>query len=323
MRNILCSTSEEPARTNEPDSAGGAGVPGGLAESALGGMLSTLVRKYGNESGAELCKVLRSPWTAAGPLAGWRGARRPARTRASAPPTESITVIPNVSSKEPARTTEGRAGSGWACIAVLAMALPMAALADVTNTQTISSGQHVSLDAGTILSSGGDLAFTGTSITPQGTAEFNSYGTGGAVLYGTLVQATLEFAASYNVTPISGGSLVAGEVFAVFTNGANYAKVWIMAVSSTSLTIEYYTYEAATGGNTPTITAVQDAGGYTANVAEGSIFVVKGANLSGSGYFATTYPLPPTFMNTSIMFTPLTGGAQPRCTSSISTIRTV
>lgn len=185
----------------------------------------------------------------------------------------------------------------------------MAALADVTNTQTISSGQHVSLDAGTILSSGGDLAFTGTSITPQGTAEFNSYGTGGAVLYGTLVQATLEFAASYNVTPISGGSLVAGEVFAVFTNGANYAKVWIMAVSSTSLTIEYYTYEAATGGNTPTITAVQDAGGYTANVAEGSIFVVKGANLSGSGYFATTYPLPPTFMNTSIMFTPLTGGS--------------
>jgi hypothetical protein len=41
--------------------------------------LSTHVRKYANESGAELCKVGRSPWTApwtaAGPPAGLYGTR--------------------------------------------------------------------------------------------------------------------------------------------------------------------------------------------------------------------------------------------------------
>src|SRR3984885_9855138 len=193
-------------------------------------------------------------------------------------------------------------------IAALALAFPAAALADVTNTQTISSGQHGSLDAGTIVSSGGDLAFTGTSITPQGTAEFNSsYGAGGATLYGILIQATLEEASSYNVIPITGSSLVVGEVFGVFTSGSNYAKVLILAVSSNSLTIEYYTYEAATG-NTPTITAVQDAGSYTANIAEGSMFVVKGTNLSASGFFQFGFPLPTTSNGVQIAFTPAAGG---------------
>ena len=37
---------------------------------------------------------------------------------------------------------------------------------------------------------------------------------------------------------------------------------------------------------TPVITAVLDAGGYTANIAAGSVFVVKGSNLCGASVTA-------------------------------------
>lgn len=60
---------------------------------------------------------------------------------------------------------------------------------------------------------------------------------------------------------------------------------------------------------TPTITAVQDAGGYTSNIAEGSIFVVKGSNLSASGYNASGFPLLTTYNNVKVTFTPVAGGA--------------
>src|SRR5262249_23162110 len=42
----------------------------------------------------------------------------------------------------------------------------------------------------------------------------------------------------------------------------------------------------------PSITDVLDAGGYTANIAQGSIFVVKGSNLSASGFTQFSFPLP-------------------------------
>lgn len=63
---------------------------------------------------------------------------------------------------------------------------------------------------------------------------------------------------------------------------------------------------------TPTITAVQDAGSYTANIAEGSIFVVKGSDLSSSGFNSFTFPLPTTSTasdKVKITFTPTAGGA--------------
>jgi uncharacterized protein (TIGR03437 family) len=64
------------------------------------------------------------------------------------------------------------------------------------------------------------------------------------------------------------------------------------------------------GTTTPTITAVLDAGGYTKNIAEGSIFVVKGSNLSASGFKQYGFPLPTvtTADNVKITFTPASGG---------------
>jgi uncharacterized protein (TIGR03437 family) len=196
-------------------------------------------------------------------------------------------------------------------IAVLALAFPIAALADFSNTQTISSGGYVNLTNGATASSGADLLFSGTSITPQGSAAIYNLGALGqeaSVEYGSLTSGSLSFF-KYTTTPISGTSLVAGEIFLVQGNLGYYTKVWITAVSSSSLSLQYDTFGAPAGGNTPTITAVDDAGSYTPTIAQGSMFVVKGNNLSGSGYQQTGYPLPQSFMGSSIAFTPLTGGS--------------
>ena len=65
---------------------------------------------------------------------------------------------------------------------------------------------------------------------------------------------------------------------------------------------------------TPVITAVLDAGGYTANIAAGSVFVVKGSNLCGASVTATapysTSALGPAGSSgSSIQLTPAGGGA--------------
>ncbi len=61
--------------------------------------------------------------------------------------------------------------------------------------------------------------------------------------------------------------------------------------------------------NAPTITEVSDAATYTKNIAQGSIFIVKGSNLGGSGYNPMSFPLPTTSGGIKITFTPTSGGA--------------
>jgi uncharacterized protein (TIGR03437 family) len=68
----------------------------------------------------------------------------------------------------------------------------------------------------------------------------------------------------------------------------------------------------SSGGPTPpTVTAVLDAGSYTSSVAAGSIFVVKGTNLSDTGYASFGFPLPQQSPsgNVQISFAPAGGGS--------------
>ena len=63
-------------------------------------------------------------------------------------------------------------------------------------------------------------------------------------------------------------------------------------------------------GATPRITAVVDAGAYTANISQGSVFVVKGTNLCASGTVYGTLPYSTSPLNgVKITFTPVSGGA--------------
>lgn len=64
----------------------------------------------------------------------------------------------------------------------------------------------------------------------------------------------------------------------------------------------------ALSAQTPTITAVLDGAGLTENLAQGTVFVVKGTNLCSAGLFQGTAPLYPTILNNvRITFTSLGG----------------
>jgi len=60
--------------------------------------------------------------------------------------------------------------------------------------------------------------------------------------------------------------------------------------------------------NTPTITQVVDAAAYGSSIAQGSIFIVKGTNLSPSGFTQFGFPLPATSGGVTVNFTAASGG---------------
>lgn len=67
-----------------------------------------------------------------------------------------------------------------------------------------------------------------------------------------------------------------------------------------------------TGGSggppTPTITTVGSSADYATTIAQGSLFIVKGTNLSPSGNVFSSFPLPTTANGVTLTFTPASGG---------------
>lgn len=175
-------------------------------------------------------------------------------------------------------------------IAAAALALPIGA----------SAGTNLNLDTGAAVGSGGDIGYTGSGIAPQGNAALFPTGAGGAVAFAEYSQAILsELGAAYTKTAITGSSLVVNEVIAVQTNGGNYAKLLITAVSSASISLQYQTYGGANASGTVTLTAGSSGGsgaptitqilnnyglvpaGFTnSGIAQGSLFIIKGSGLA-------------------------------------------
>src|SRR5579862_6792628 len=149
-------------------------------------------------------------------------------------------------------------------IASIAFLFPLAAWANISGTATLPAGTGFSFDKGEMVGSGGDILFAGNSITLEGAATVFDFGKD-ATGFNSLVAAGLTAipASVYNQAPISGSSLVVNEVFAVHTTGGNYAKALITAVSASSLSFKYTTFDASTsgggggGGGAPSVTEVR------------------------------------------------------------------
>jgi uncharacterized protein (TIGR03437 family) len=141
---------------------------------------------------------------------------------------------------------------------------------------------------------------TGT-ITGTMTVDLSQVATGTATAKATLTGGTGDFADASGTFNLAGtGSLGAsgtGATIAVNFKGDGTITTGGSGGGTTP--------PPATG---PTITQVLDAGSYTPRIAQGSIFVVKGSNLSASGYTALSFPLPQSSSGVKITFTPLTGG---------------
>lgn len=201
-----------------------------------------------------------------------------------------------------------------ACAVVLVF--PMGALADAGGSVTIPVNMNFSFDTGSLSSSGGDIQFTGPTIAVVGSAtqsaiDFGTSGNGGSVqlvLYEEVSQNSLAGALAGLGGTLFTDPIIAlsyGSSFEVLTNGGNLAKFVILAVNGTSLQIQWYTYGASATGGTPLpqITTILNAGSYQGNgIAQGSLFVVKGSNLSAGGYVQNSFPLPTSINGVSISF---------------------
>ena len=136
----------------------------------------------------------------------------------------------------------------------------------------------------------------------------------------TLTGGTLTGTYSEPVAILTGAS---GNASATITGGtgsfAGYTGSFpTLAGSSSGGPITYsFTFTGAgtvntTGGGTttptPTITAVQDAASNTPNIAQGSIFVVKGTNLAPAPTISFAPPRPTVSSGVKITFTPVAGG---------------
>jgi uncharacterized protein (TIGR03437 family) len=128
----------------------------------------------------------------------------------------------------------------------------------------------------TALITGGATSGTGSATITGGTGNYN-----GAT--GSFPSLT----GSVTGSPLSGGTITftgAGTITTAGSSGGGGA------------------------GPTPTVTAVLDAGSYTTNIAQGSIFVVKGTNLSAPGFTQFGFPLPTTSTDgVKITFSPTNG----------------
>jgi hypothetical protein len=77
--------------------------------------------------------------------------------------------------------------------ALLAVLFPAAAWADLSGTPTLSANTRFSFDTGATVTSGGDILFTGSSITMQGSATEFSLGATGSSEYNILNQPVVGY----------------------------------------------------------------------------------------------------------------------------------
>jgi hypothetical protein len=121
-------------------------------------------------------------------------------------------------------------------LVTLAMAFPLVAQVNVTGTQTVNSGQKLNLDTGAVSPSSGDIYW----ISSGQVVAFGSATIAGvpasvtASDFSAITQSQLR-GYSYNQSQIYGP--VAGNIFAVHTNGGNYSAVLVTAVAADQSTI--------------------------------------------------------------------------------------
>lgn len=182
-------------------------------------------------------------------------------------------------------------------VTVLTLLLPVAALADLNGTVTLSANTTLNLDTGATVNSGGDLVWSGTTLAPHGTARaLNAstvFGESGTTGFATLSQQVLQTLMPSLGSNLPLSSLAMNNVIGVQTNGSNYAKLLVTAVGGGSISLQYTTYGAGSTtppppSTSPTITQLQNNYSYILptlpnyGIAPGTLFIIQGTNLANT-----------------------------------------
>lgn len=175
-------------------------------------------------------------------------------------------------------------------MALVALAFPAISLADLSGNTVLQTNASLNMDTGAVASAGGDIIWTGTNITPQGTARIRSLDIVGATAFGFLPQAYfVEEAPAARATPIPSNLLVPGRALVVVTNSAHIAKVLVTANSGGFLSLRFTTFGVTAPAGVPAITQILNnssfipAGFPNSGIAPSSLFVVRGTALADPG----------------------------------------
>ena len=167
-------------------------------------------------------------------------------------------------------------------LALLVLAFPAVTLADVSGTPTLAAVSTLNLDTGTTGSSGGDILWTGSSITLQGSAK--AFDLGSSTPFSSVTKSILStLGAALTAAPITP---VVNDVIAVKTNGGNFGKILVTAISGTSITLQFTTFTGSTTSGGPAINAIINnysgvlPGLPNYGIAPASIFVLYGSGMS-------------------------------------------
>jgi uncharacterized protein (TIGR03437 family) len=204
-------------------------------------------------------------------------------------------------------------------VVLMGMACPLLCFADVTGNITLTNGQRFSFDSGTVVSSGGDLLWNGSTLTPQGSATAAIYGVFSTeATYNTVTQDLITRIPSsvFSQNPLPAAGLVQTPILIVKTNGGNYAKALVTSDSGGSITFQYDTFTSGGGGGGGggtgggSLTAVENAatnllpGLPNSPIAQGALFVVKGTGMGPANVVvASSFPLSTTIGGTSVSVT--------------------
>ncbi|MBV9772201.1 MAG: hypothetical protein JOZ32_21695 [Bryobacterales bacterium] len=197
-------------------------------------------------------------------------------------------------------------------LTLLVLACPLALMADVTGTPTLSANTSLSLDTGVTGTSSGDILWNGSSLKVLGSAtaidvttllgsSTPSYGSVTSQLISSL---TSEFGSLLSTSPISP---LASDLLIVHTNGGNYAKVLVTAITGTSITLQFDTFITAPTG--PNITGIENnysnllAGLPNYGIAPGSLFIIYGTDLASTTNATEAFPLATSLNGTSVSVT--------------------
>ena len=178
---------------------------------------------------------------------------------------------------------------------ILAFAFPVGIRADLNQTNVLMAGNTIDLETGVAGTSGGDIQWTSSGITPQGNATaLHIYSNWPLAQFDTISIILVSGLPGYSKATIPPDQLKVGDVLGVHTNGAHWTKVIVTATTSASLTIRFTTFGVSPGpgsGNPgpPTITAIVNnssaipAGLPNSGIAPSSIFAIIGSGLADAG----------------------------------------
>src|ERR1700730_12018020 len=99
-------------------------------------------------------------------------------------------------------------------IPILAFAFPLAVRADLNQTNVLTAGNTINLDTGVVGTSGGDIQWTSSGITPQGSATaLHIYSGWPIAQFGTISIILVSALPGYSNATIPPSKLGIGDVF--------------------------------------------------------------------------------------------------------------